>query len=44
MIGLLRGSFRKISKGGQKHIGRHFGGGGGGGVCVYSEQYLILKG
>ena len=28
------GSFRKIRKGGQKHVGRRFGGGGGGGACV----------
>ena len=33
-----RGSFRKIPKGGQKHVGRCFGG------RAYCEQYSILKG
>ena len=37
---VCRGSFRKIPKGGQKHVRRHLGGGG----RMYIEQYSILKG
>ena len=40
MYDMVSGLFRKISKGGQKHIRRHFWEGGG----AYSEQYSILKG
>ena len=36
-------SFRKISKGGQKHVRRHLGGGGGGGHTVGSIQFEGLQ-
>ena len=39
VMGPFRGSFSKIPKGGQKHIGRRFGGGGGGVRIVSSIQF-----
>ena len=36
---IIRGSFRKIPKGGQKHVKIHFGG-----ACVYSDQNSFSKG